>query len=228
MVILEEALPSKSNNSVWMPEDMAPTGARMKCPDIDLTLAFDTWRLCLDQNPAEAQCPFEDLAKYAFDTVVSKFDISKITRFGNRQRYILATDSVEQAEGLSVKKVTVQDWLKTPPDKMQLKSCDVSTVYEKADRSAGVRLSVAPVFRVGAPLAIDKRLTMPPHLLKEGQREALIGQLQRKKQRETEPLAGLEVDIDYWWLNPEEGTLERFFQSSKKEIDGLLKSFVGM
>lgn len=31
MVILEEALPKISTNSIWMPEDMRPQGARMKC-----------------------------------------------------------------------------------------------------------------------------------------------------------------------------------------------------
>ena len=48
MVILEEALPSLSNNSVWMPDDARPTGARMKCPSLDVTVAFDTARLVVD------------------------------------------------------------------------------------------------------------------------------------------------------------------------------------
>ncbi len=55
MVILEEALPSISNNHVWMPEEMQPRGARMKCPDIDVTVAFDTTRLVVDQNPVDKE-----------------------------------------------------------------------------------------------------------------------------------------------------------------------------
>jgi hypothetical protein len=226
MVILEEALPAISNNSVWMPEEMQPKGARMKCPELDITLVFDTSRLCLDQNPADVECPFENISKYAFDTVVSKFDIRKITRLGNRQRYILPTDSVEKAEALSVKKAPSNNWPVPELNNMKPQRCEAETVFESADHSAGVRFSIGPAFRVEAPLKLDKRLTMVPHLLKEGQREALISQMKRQKQREKAPLAGLVIDIDYWWLNPEETSVEKFLESSNGQIKGLLKSFL--
>jgi len=226
MVILEEALPKISTNSIWMPEEMRPQGARMKCPDMNLTLVFDAYRLCLDQNPADMDCPFADISKYSFDTVISKFDIRETTRLGNRKRYLLPADSIEAAETLSVKKAPLHNWPPVSSDEMVPKSCDVTSVLENKDRSKGLRFSISPTFKVEAPIALDPRLTMSPHLLKEGQREALIGQLKRQKQREKDPLAGLTIDIDYWWLNPEETNVGEFLDVSKKQIEDALNSFL--
>ena len=227
MVILEEALPAISNNSLWMPEEMQPIGAKMKCPELDLTLVFDASRLCLDQNPADVDSPFEDISKYAFDTVVSKFDIRKTTRLGNRRRYILPTDSVEDAEALSVKKAPFDNWPISELNDMRPQRCEVESVWESADHLTGLRFSIGPAFRVEAPLKLDERLTMAPHLLDRGQEEALLNQIKRQKQREKDPLAGLVIDIDDWWLNPEEAKIEVFIESSKKQIKDLLKSFLG-
>jgi len=226
MVILEEALPNISKNSIWMPEEMRPQGARMKCPDMDLTLVFDAYRLCLDQNPAGVDCPFEDISKYAFDTVISKFDIRKTTRLGNRRRYILPTDSIEDAEALSVKKAPLDNWPPRSSGQMTPRSYDLTSVLENKERSEGLRFSISPTFKIDAPLALDPRLTMAPRLLKEGQREALIGQLKRKKQRERDPLAGLSIDVDYWWLNPEETAIEEFLDISEKQIEESTKAFL--
>jgi len=220
-------LPAISNNNIWMPEEMQPKGARMKCPELDLTLVFDAYRLCLDQNPADAECPFVNISKYAFDTVVSKFDIRRTTRLGNRERYIIPTDSVEDAEVLSVKRAPLDNWPALNSDIMKPKSYDVTSVLENEDCSQGVRFSIRPIFRVEAPLTLDRRLTIAPHLLAKGQREALIDQIKRRKQREREPLSGLGIDIDYWWLNPEETAIERFLESSGKQIKELLNSFLG-
>lgn len=227
MVILEDALPSVSDNNVWMPDEMQPKGARMKCPELDVILVFDTYRICLDQNPADVECPFTKIAKYAYDTVISKFDIRKTTRLGNRKLYIIPTDSIEKAEAFSAQKAPLGNWPVSISDDMKSRICEVTNVLENEDRSRGVRFSIMPTFKVEAPLTIDKRLTIPPHLLETGQREALISQLKRQKQREKEPLAGLLIDIDYWWLNPEETNIEQFLDNSEAKIEELLNSFLG-
>jgi len=226
MVILEEALPKISNDHVWMPEEMQPKGARMKCPELDLVLAFDTYRLCLDQNPAEKECPFEEIAKYAFETVVAKFDIRETRRFGNRQLYILPTDSVEEAERLSLKKVPLSDWPVGGENGLKAHSCEATIVMENEDKTVSVRFAVKPAFKIEAPVQIDARLKMPPHLLDTGQREALLGQLKRQKQREETPLAGLMLDMDYWWTAPEKPDVSKFLSDSTKKITALLKAFV--
>jgi len=227
MVILEEALPTISDNKIWMPEQMAPTGARMKCPDLDLTLVFDASRLCLDQNPANILCPFKEIAQYAFDTITAKFGIQTLTRFGNRQRFILAADSVEDAASLSLKLTPLNDWPISELEDMSHQSYDATCVLENADRSKGVRFSTASIYRIDAPQRIDERLKKPSHLLEKGQREALLTQLKRAKQRQEDPTAGLEVDIDYWWTNPEETRTETFYEKSREAISNLMKNFCG-
>jgi len=181
----------------------------------------------LDQNPVDVECPFDNISKYAFNTVISKFDIRKTTRLGNRKRYILPTDSVEDAETLSVKRAPLDNWPKLDSDDMKPKSYNVTSVLESEDRSRGVRFAIGPTFKVEAPLTLDKRLTIAPHLLDKGQREALLNQIKRQKQREKDPLAGLVIDIDCWLLNPEETAIERFLERSEKQIEELLNSFLG-
>ncbi len=225
MVILEEALPAITNNKVWMPEQMQPDGARMKCPDIDVTVSFDTYRMHVDHNPADVECPFTAISKYVFDTVVSKFDIRKIIRFGNRQFYLVPTDSVDDANQLSAKKIPLKGWPTPQSDGMKIRQCQVTTIFEGAERSVGATFSVKPMFKVEAPQHIDERLRIPPHLLPTGQKEALLAQLNRQKQREKEPVAGLMVDVDYYWVKPEELSIEAFFEKAQKEIDYLVGSF---
>ncbi|HLB72396.1 MAG TPA: hypothetical protein VJJ98_00100 [Sedimentisphaerales bacterium] len=225
MVILEEALPKISDEHVWMPEEMQPKGARMKCPELDLVLAFDTYRLCLDQNPAEKECPFEEIAKYTFDTVVAKFDIRETRRFGNRQVYLFATDSIEEAERLSLKRVPLSGWPTGGGNGLEARSREATIVMENDDKSVGVRFAVKPAFKTEAPLEIDARLKMAPHLLKEGQREALLAQLKRQKQRQESPLAGLVLDMDYCWTNPEKPDVSMFLSHSTERIRALLKAF---
>lgn len=227
MILLETGLPGITGNAVWMPDAMAPIGARMKCPDFDITLLFDALRLCVDQNPVDAECPFEAITKYAFDNVVSKFSIQKTTRFGNRKLYILGTDSIDDADAFSLSKAPFDNWLVSESDDVHPRSCSVATTLESEDRSRGVRFSIGSFSRIEAPLAIDERLRRPPHTLDKGQREALLDQLKRSKQRLEEPVAGLRIDVDCWWLNPEEKNTDTFFEYSKKTIEKLLDSFLG-
>ncbi len=226
MILLEKGLPEITDNMVWMPEGMAPTGAHMKCPELDITLLFDSLRLCVDQNPADVKCPFEAISTYAFNTLVSKFDIQKIARFGKREFYLLATDSIEDAESLSLKKVPFDNWLKPESKDIKPKSCDIAYMLENEDRSKGIRFSIGSTFKVEAPLKLDDRLKRPPHTLEKDQRHALISQLKRQKQRLDAPIAGLLIDIDCWWLNPEENNINAFFEFSTKQIKKLLESLL--
>ncbi len=226
MVLLEDALPAISGDKIWMPEDMAPQGARMKCPDLDLTLVFDAARFCLDQSPTDVPCPFENIAQYAFGTIASKFAIDNLARLGRRQKHILPADSIEDAAKLSLKKLPLGDWPVENIDDMSHLSSDATCVLESEDRSKGVRVSINSVYKIDAPSKIDPRLKRPPHLLKKGQREALINQLRRAKQRQEDPAAGLEVDIDYWWLGPEDMNIKEFYEKSTTIINELIEFFL--
>jgi len=39
-------------------------------------------------------------------------------------------------------------------------------------------------------------------------------------------LAGLSIDVDYWWLNPEETAIEEFLDISEKQIEESTKAFL--
>jgi len=225
MVILEEALPSISNDSVWMPDEARPTGARMKCPNLDINVVFDTTRLVVDQNPVDKKCPFNDISRYIFETIYSKFNINVTTRFGNRQYYIFPADSVDEANRLSVAMAPMKNWPVPECDDMKLRQCQATVILEKPDCSIGASFSIKPASRVEAPLQIDERLRIPPHLLPTGQREVLLEQLRRQKQRETEPVAGLMVDVDYYWVKPEEMSVKAFLEKAQHEITRLVDSF---
>lgn len=227
MIVLEQALPKVSDGAIWMPDEMAPKGARMKCPRHDLTLVFDSVRLGLDQNPAEEPCPFSEIADYAFQTVKSKFDISDIMRLGRRRLFIHPTDSADEAEALSVSKAPFSQWPRVRDDQLTSRSYDITVDLEDKDRTKGIRLAVSAVHRPEAPLSLDDRLRRPPHLLPQGQREALLEQLKRRKQRESSPVAGLLIDVDYWVIRPDHVDVPQFLTSAEKEIAYVLKSFMG-
>lgn len=226
LVVLEEALPKVSRGAVWMSDEISPKGARVKCPEHELTLVFDSARLGLDQNPADEPCPFSDIADYAFQTVKSKFDIADVTRLGRRRLFIRPTDSVDEAEALSVRKAPFSQWPKVKDDQLALRSCDIAVDLEDPDRTKGIRFAISAVHRPEAPLGLDDRLRRPPHLLAQGQREALLEQLKRRKQREASPVAGLLIDVDYWVIRPDEVDIQQFLKSSEEEIASVLESFM--
>ena len=49
MLVLEDVLTAETGK-VWMPEDMTPKGAKLKCPELDLEVFFDTSRLAVIQQ----------------------------------------------------------------------------------------------------------------------------------------------------------------------------------
>jgi hypothetical protein len=227
MIILEQALPKITNNKIWMPEEIQPKGARMKCPELDLTIEFDTYRVCVDQNPVDKECAFEQISKYIWNTIISKFEIKGATRFGRRKIYILPTDSIENSDKLSVNKAPFHNWLDSVSTDLKPRNCEAATTLENKDRSKGVKFSISPVFKLEAPLNIDKRLTVAPHLLPTGQREALVEQLKRIRQRQEDPVAGLMIDIDYWWLKLDEMEIDNFYKESESKIESFLNTFLG-
>jgi hypothetical protein len=226
IVVLEEALPKVSGGAVWMPEEIAPKGARMKCPEHEITLVFDSARLGLDQNPADEPCPFSDIADYAFQTVKSKFGITDIVRLGRRRLFIRPTDTVDDAEALSVRKAPFSQWPRVKDERLAARSCDIAVDLEDPDRTKGIRFAASAISRPEAPLSLDDRLRRPPHLLARGQREALLEQLKRRRQREGSPVAGLLIDVDYWVIRPDDADIQQFMKSSEEEIAYVLESFM--
>ncbi len=219
MLILQELLPSETQKT-WMPDEIAPSGARLKCPDLDTMVYFDSARLVVDQNPASGTDEFPRICQYVWSTIKGRFDLRDIVRVGYRSFYMVATDSIDEAEALSVKMSPFGEWVRSLNE--EATACEATCVYENAERSAGYRLSLRPSFRVEAPLQIDPRLQTPPRLLAQGQREALQSQRQRRAQREKEPLAGLLIDIDHYTIRPETLDADGFIDASRKRSEEIV------
>lgn len=225
LVILEEVLPSQTGN-VWMQEDAKPTGARLKCPDLDLIVTFDTARLVVEQSPTDEPCDFDKIADTIFATISARFDLRVVTRMGARRFARVGTDSVEQAEELAVKWAPFRHWPVQAIDGLTPVDNTASCVFENAQRDAGVRFSIRSVHEIDAPIALDDRLRLQPRLLPTGQRDALLGQIRRKKQREKAPIAGLVIDIDYYVIKPNSVSVKQFLEEAWQKADQLTDEFL--
>jgi len=227
MLILEELLTDQTQR-VCLPTQMVPTGARMECPDLDLQIAFDTHKLIVDQNPVgNLECDFDDIAVATLSTLIARFDIQKIRRFGARRIRILGCDSLDDADALSLRFPLGQDWRKNPTKELLPRASSGTLAFESKDRSKGIRIVTAPSAKVGADVKIDERLKRPPHHLPQGQREVLLDQLKRRKARQFDPEAGLAIDIDYCWMwPPKEASANDFLAEAWREADRLEKDFL--
>jgi hypothetical protein len=201
MVILESILNAETKE-IWLPAEMKPTGAKMKCPGLDVSIAFDTNRLAIEQNPIGVPFDFPLVANIVLATIRSKFDINELIRYGYRFITMLGTDSIEDAKELSLRKAPTNSWPLEPPIDLVPTEIDCTVSYENKDRTKGIRLEVGPAHKLDAPLEVDPRLHVPPRMLPSGQREALLAQNQRRAARARDPIAGLTIDVDYYHLRP--------------------------
>lgn len=229
MLILEKAL-AEDTDRLWLPQEMAPAGARLICPELDFTIVFHAERLIVDRNPiGELPCDFAQVASTALATIKGRFDLRRWRRFGSRRVNVLGTDSIDDAERLTLKHSPFGDWRDTEAKSSGLEQRDVglTLTFELPDRSKGVRFRTVAYHQVWAPLQLDERLRTPPHMLPTGQREALLEQYRRAKRREQDPEAGLMIDIDYYWIwPPEDAVVKDFLQEAKEEADRLEDSFI--
>jgi hypothetical protein len=204
MLILEDLLPGQTEK-VWMTDQILPTGAALKCPDLDIVVTFDAARLLVQQEPQNESAAFADIAGLILSTLTGRFDLRNFTRYGSRRFYTIATDSVDEAEDLSLRLAPFSKWVGPPSEVFASRSAEAVTVMENPETHEGFRLSIQPMAAFVAPERIDPRLNIPARKMPEGQKTALLQQLQRQKQREKEPLAGVTVDIDYYRDDPPSG-----------------------
>lgn len=227
MIMLEDLL-SRDTPFQWLPQEMAPTGARLICLELDITIVFDAARLIVDWDTvSNDDLDFDQLSEDVLATITGRFDLQVWRRFGSRRISWVATDSIEEAEAISVGRVPVNDWR---PDDMatgfEVRELALNSTFELPDRSKGVRLRLYSQSRIGAPSQLDERLRIPSHHLPSGQHHALVERLKRKTQREKKPEAGFAIDIDYYWIRPPKGaTVKSFLAEARQEADKLQNSF---
>ena len=105
LLILEDML-SEATRCVWLPQEATPTCARLMCPDLDTYVVFNASSLIIDhQVIGEAQFDFVAVATTALSTLVGRFDLQKMRRFGFRRFIIVpaANDSIDDADRLSLR-----------------------------------------------------------------------------------------------------------------------------
>jgi hypothetical protein len=229
MLILEQAL-REDTSRLWLPQEMVPTGARLLCPDLDITIVFHAEHIVIDQNPVgELESDFAQIASTALATIKARFDLRQWKRFGARRVNIVGTDTIEEAERLTIKHAPLRDWRDTASKEsgFQPREFQLNFVFDLPDRSKGVRLRTGALHRVWAPQRLDERLMVPPHLLPELQRDVLLDQRRRARKRERDPEAGLMIDIDYYWMwPPEDAEVKSFLNEAKHEADSLEDAFL--
>lgn len=226
LLIFEDLLPRETGKT-WMPEEIVPAGAKLKCPELDVILVFDTARMIVEQEPADVEFDFPRLCNTAYSVISARFDLGTVIRMGCRRFFLSPVDSTEAAAQLSLRLSPIKGFPGLEPQKYHPRSIELTAVFETADEDEGYRVSASPTVNAGAPDVLDQRLLSPPRLLPSGQKEALLAQLQRRKQREKSPVAGVMIDIDYYWTRPVKVELKSFLDRAISETARLADAYAG-
>jgi len=230
LVILENLL-SEQTSHVWLPHEANPTSARLQCPDLDVTIVFNSYSMIVDQQiVSDALLDFAHLAATTLATLTGRFDLRAMRRFGYRRVHILAaaSDSIDDAERLSLTIAPDQSWFHPPAPELAPRSFEQATLYEQSDRAKGLRVTTKPYAKIGTDLHVDERLNAPPHHFPKEQRTALIEQLKRAKARQHDPEAGVSIDLDFYYLWPPKTlSIPDFVQEATKTADEALAQVIG-
>jgi hypothetical protein len=220
MLILEDVL-SATSKSIRMTDETKPTGARMKCPEMECVLVINSGQLILESSSPEEQPAYESIAQRAMETVVARFDLRELTRWGYRRTDLLIVDTMDGADQSALQVAKPTSWANLV-EGVPLVDCDMVLRYEVPDKSSGYRIVTSSLVRFDAPIEIDERLKVPPHTLPKGQREALIAQVKRQQQRASDPQAGVSIDVDHFVLRPRDRSLSEFVGSSRVKAKELV------
>jgi hypothetical protein len=227
MLILQEMLESETGR-VWMTQEATPRSAAMKCPELQMTLVFDSSRMGMqiDLFDNKEVVEFDKLAAIALATIIGRFDLRTFTRVGHRTLLLLPTNSLEEAEALSLQAAPSREWPAATVNELLLTQAEAASVFENAERSRSLRFKTDVFYRVGAPVEIDERLKQNPRTLSKEQNRVLVAQLKLAKQRADEPVAGLMFDVDYAWNSPVKWVASDFFDESQRESQAAIEAFL--
>ena len=213
MLVLEDLLQSETATT-WMTEDLVPTGAKIKSPELELLVQFDSQHLVVEQSTPPDPSYFEAVCEIVLATITGRLDLRTFTWIGFRQWWWLGADSIEHANQLSLKTLPLDNWPLPVPEGMAKTAYEATAACEKPDGSFGYRVVVSPAHKIGAVIRLDDRLKRSPRTLPSGQREALIAQLKRHRDREENPEAGLQIDIDFYAVHPPKPDAKALFEKA--------------
>lgn len=223
IAVLEEML-TADTGALWLPSEMTPTGARLKCPDWEVEVLFDTGKLVVMHRPVELTRDLGELADSVLSVIIGRFDLKEFSRFGSRQIHLVPADSIEEAQALSVSLSPFTKWPKIANDNYSMREASATVVHENTEQSVGYRVETHVGYAFDAPEKLDPRLRTRPSHLPKGQYEALLAQLQRKQQREKAPLAGVVIDVDYYQMWPKNLTPKQFLATAESITGDILQA----
>ncbi|HET6251098.1 MAG TPA: hypothetical protein VFE47_25650 [Tepidisphaeraceae bacterium] len=225
MVVLEEML-TADTGKLWIPAEMQPKGATINCPELDATVALDAAKMSVGQYPVDTEIDIGRIGSLVLGTITGRFDLRTMVRYGYRSIRVLPTDSIADADNLSVKMLPLASWPIDGIDGMKASECTAVAVWE-TPAGIGYRFQLNPAFAPDSPVTTDERLRTKPRFLPTGQREALIAQRHRQQQREKGPVAGVMLDFDYYWVRPDKFVMKDFLAGAdaleSRVLDEVLK-----
>jgi hypothetical protein len=226
MLVLEDLLGSETGTT-WMTEDLVPTGAKIKSPDLELQVQFDSQHLVVEQHTPPDPSHFDAVCELVLATIIGRLDLRTFTWIGFRQWWWAGADSIEHANQLSLKALPLDDWGLPVPQGMVRTAYEATATCENEDGSLGYRVAVAPAHKIGAVIRLDDRLKRSPRTLPTGQREALLAQLKRYREREENPEAGLQIDIDFYAANPPKPEAKALFENAANLRPKIIEASLG-
>jgi hypothetical protein len=220
-ILVLEKLLAEETGRVWLVNEATPAGARIHCPDLEITVVFDSRRLVVDRHMiTKFDCDFVHLATTILAVLTGRFGLGDIQRFGSRRMKIIPVDSIEDAEKLALKVSKVTPWWPVGEGTFAPRAFEHTYVFDRPDRSKGVNVMTRVFAKVGADVEVDERLKQPPHYLHADQRTALLEQLRRASQQRADPETGLLIDVDYYWVwPPKNPSANEFLEEAWRESD---------
>ncbi len=226
MILLEQSL-SKLTGALWMPQEASPKSAVIECPDLDMRLVIDATKLVLDQEPVGKmdEVDFKGIASDALAIITGRFGLNGYVRYGARYFWVIPSQDIEAAERASLKYSPFDDWRADATESpFRPRNFGVSARFEDEQHN-GYLVQVRHFYKPGTEVRIDERLTMKPHLLPEGQSEALLNQIKRQRSEQSEPSSGVIIDVDYYRVRPNE-SVRTFIKESIKVSRAVKESII--
>lgn len=180
----------------------------------------------MDNARADVPVEMASLCDTAYAVLSARFDLKVVIRIGFRRFFICPADSVEDAERLSLLNTPCMAWPGMGNQPLRQRSMEATATFEAEDQVEGCRIASSLYVKGGAPEVVDERVRLPARLLPSGQKEALLAQLRMQKQRENDPVAGLMMDIDYYWARPPKVGLPAFFARAVAETERLADAYI--
>ena len=220
LIEIEEKLPG------WVPQEISPSRGSLINLEKDIQFNFSSYKLDASQNNPKTTVDFRDQVAPLVDIVCKSLSLSEFIRIGVRFYFLLAAQSMEQAEEMvrSTNFVTLNAKLveNLGPN---IKAQKHIVIFEHANE--GRRIEFGAVRREEGKLP-PELLAVEPRLLPKGQREAFARKLEQTKRYGEDPRFALQFDIDNYEREPESFNARAFIERNEDFVRQKLFPLLGV